>query len=315
MPSFATTPDGQPRPLRTGETAFTRDTMSRRVPGIIRSAISGNPAYLSPQRDALEALARALETDAPIPAPAPDWPDADDWAALYAPHAGATWLDAEWFFAEVYVYRLILAAVRYDGARIGDPFAFKKLEEADSPSLPDTLLSGLALRDRPLPDRLAGLLHGSLWGNRMDLSLSVAAGLGVQGADEDLIADDRAAAIAHLTGTPGGHVHVVADNAGTELALDLVLIDALLDCADRVTLHLKRAPMFVSDATPLDLQYLFNIVLQTAWPTGWPAQRRNRAASPSPRCRCGTRRASLGCCRPTCWRGLPPPSWSSSRAT
>lgn len=262
MHSFANTPDGQPRPMRTSDTAFTRDTMGRRVPGIIRSAIAGNPSYLPPQAAALEALAAALESNAALPAPSPDWPDAADWQGLFAPHAGETWLDAEWFFAEIYVYRLLLAAVRYDGLRIGDPFAFKKLEEADSPSLPDTILAGLSLRDRPIAERLSGLLHGSLWGNRMDLSLSVAASLGVQGADEDLIADDRAAVIAQLTGTPGGHVHVVADNAGTELALDLVLVDALLDCAEFVTLHLKHAPMFVSDAMSIDLQYMFNTVLQ-----------------------------------------------------
>ena len=40
------------------------------------------------------------------------------------------------------------------------------------------------------------------------------------------------------------------DNAGTELAMDFALVDGLLDgIAERVILHVKRHPTFVSDAT------------------------------------------------------------------
>jgi len=51
----------------------------------------------------------------------------------------------------------------------------------------------------------------------------------------------------------GANVHVVADNAGTELALDLALVAAILEePTARVTIHLKMQPMFVSDAMPAD---------------------------------------------------------------
>jgi len=54
--------------------------------------------------------------------------------------------------------------------------------------------------------------------------------------------------------SPGARVHVLADNAGTELALDLGLVDALLEePACRVTIHLKMQPVFVSDALPRDV--------------------------------------------------------------
>jgi hypothetical protein len=46
-----------------------------------------------------------------------------------------------------------------------------------------------------------------------------------------------------------GHVHVVADNTGTELAL----IDAVLGLGSTLTLHLKMDPVFVSDAIPADV--------------------------------------------------------------
>ena len=49
---------------------------------------------------------------------------------------------------------------------------------------------------------------------------------------------------------------VVNDNAGTELAMDLALVDFLLGSglAGRVVLHLKAQPFFVSDAMPKDVQ-------------------------------------------------------------
>ena len=48
---------------------------------------------------------------------------------------------------------------------------------------------------------------------------------------------------------------MVADNGGREIMADLVLVNWLLDTgrADRVTLHVKPTPYYVSDATPSDV--------------------------------------------------------------
>ncbi|MEV0611489.1 ARMT1-like domain-containing protein [Polymorphospora rubra] len=48
---------------------------------------------------------------------------------------------------------------------------------------------------------------------------------------------------------------LVADNAGRELLADLVLVDHLLAAglAERVTLHVKPYPYYVSDATTADV--------------------------------------------------------------
>ena len=55
-----------------------------------------------------------------------------------------------------------------------------------------------------------------------------------------------------------GDVHIVLDNTGSELALDLLLVDALLSLGfARVTLHVKMHPTFVSDATAGDVHTLF----------------------------------------------------------
>jgi hypothetical protein len=104
-------------------------------------------------------------------------------------------------------------------------------------------------------ERIHGLLDASLWGNRVDLSYAVAAAHeGRRGSD--LLVDERATALPYLA-RPGAHVHLVADNTGSELTMDLALVDAVLeDAAARVTLHLKLQPVFVSDATARDVGQL-----------------------------------------------------------
>jgi hypothetical protein len=65
-------------------------------------------------------------------------------------------------------------------------------------------------------------------------------------------------------------VHVIADNAGTELTLDLVLADAILSELDApVVVHLKAHPTFVSDATVVDVErFLGRDVELAALPAG-----------------------------------------------
>ncbi len=128
-----------------------------------------------------------------------------------------------------------------------DPFAPKKITEIRSAALRQALEAALAETG---DDRLYELLGHAVWGNRVDLSYAVAATHGSKGGEGDLLVDDRAAVVEHLLSHDPGEVHIILDNAGTELALDLVLVDALLDgIAERVILHAKRHPTFVSDAT------------------------------------------------------------------
>ena len=235
--------DYRPPPIRTdGSNAFAHNTMAARLPAIIRETARLNPDYPPAALDALEALAHSLETDAPIP-------PLDDpvWAALLARHHGDTWQNTDWFFAETYVYRLIVAAVGWQDAG-RDPYAPHKIEEIRSDALRRTLDLALALP--PDEAQLADLLLADVWGNRIDLSIKGIAAHGSTGSATDLLVDERQNALDHLLSREPGEVHIVLDNAGTELALDLVLTDALLDgAADRVILHAKRHPTFVSDAT------------------------------------------------------------------
>lgn len=242
----------RPSPIRTdGSNAFAFYSMHERVPRIARDTIDHNPDYPPVVKDAIERLARDIEQNAPLPAPRPPGADVPEWSTAHAEHAHETWLGAEWFHAELAFYRELAHACRFwQTGR--DPFAPVKREELSGERPWTRLEAALAFVDGTRDERIASLLEACLWGNRVDLSYTVAASRTHRG-DGNLLVDERGAAVGFLA-RPGSRVHVVADNAGTELALDLALAGAILEQPDSaVILHLKMQPMFVSDAMPRDV--------------------------------------------------------------
>ncbi|MBL8161063.1 MAG: protein-glutamate O-methyltransferase family protein [Anaerolineae bacterium] len=231
--------------------AFAHNTMSVRVPGIIREVSRLNPDYAPRIHAALEDLARSIAENTPIPPLDPLGPDVDLWAEAYSAHAGHHWLQTDWFFAEIYFYRLLMQTVRWwETGR--DPFTPKKAAELANGELWELMEQALRLRGGALDERLQALIHLALWGNRVDLSFATSLGNASSGSHEDLLVNDDIRAVTHLLRT-SGEVHIIADNTGTELAMDFALIDALLDTeVRRVVLHLKMHPTFVSDATVAD---------------------------------------------------------------
>lgn len=254
-----------PSPVPTNpNNAFAHHTMRVRVPGIVRDVARRNPDYSPNILDALERIAGDLESDAPIPmldTPAPDY---DEWESLYAPHRGETWLNSEWFFAEVYLYRLLIQAVRWwETGR--DPFLPWKAEEMTSDNLWRTMEAALATSSNTPEERLAELLLHVLWGNRIDLSLSIAATHGTHAEEDDLLVDDRSAALRlffQKSGSPSDTIHLIVDNAGSELAMDLILAHTLIDMrvVERVVMHVKLHPTFVSDATAHDVVFFMQLL-------------------------------------------------------
>lgn len=247
----------RPQPIRTDTSNdFGHDTMLRRLPGIFRDTAARNPDYPPGIRDALERLASDLESDRPIlmlDRPAPDY---DDWRAAWEPHAGDTWQNTVWFFAETYAYRQVIQAVRWwETGR--DPFAPMKTDEYGS-AAPWQLLEKTLAAPGGREDRLLTLFAGALWGNRIDLSMVESMAHGSESvAADDWLVDDRAAVIDHLLRAPGGDVHFINDNTGSELIHDLALAGALLDgLAGRVILHVKLHPTYISDAVPADVLWL-----------------------------------------------------------
>ncbi|HEX2908324.1 MAG TPA: ARMT1-like domain-containing protein [Phototrophicaceae bacterium] len=232
---------------------FANHTMHVRVPATVREIAALNPDYPPAIRQALEALAAEMANNQPMLRLDLPTPDYDDWQAVFAPHAGETWQNTDWFFAELFAYRRVIQAVRWwETGR--DPFAPKKLAEYTG-ERPWKLLDQALTAEGSLEERLVALLDFALWGNRVDLSYAIAASHG-QVQDDDLLVDDRAAVAAHLLHS-AGTVHLVADNAGSELLLDLALLDLVLrELSANVILHLKLHPTFVSDATAEDTRWL-----------------------------------------------------------
>jgi uncharacterized protein with ATP-grasp and redox domains len=257
-PSRAPTDLFSPPPaLRTdGSNAFARHSMAVRVPGIIREVLDRNPDYTPAVQDAFRKLHDEVEGDAPLRLFALPSPDYDLWRPFFEPHSGESWLNTDWFFAEMLVYRLMMDAGDY-WSTLRDPFAPLKRDELASDALWEAVTRALE-SEGSLDERLELLLAASLWGNRIDLSLKSTAAMGVHALEEHLLANDIPVAVELLVARAPGPIHFIMDNAGTEQALDLVLADAILEegIATSVTLHVKMHPVLVSDATTHDVHEL-----------------------------------------------------------
>lgn len=240
---------------------FAHDTMANRVPATIRETLALNPDYPPAIQDALKLLESEIASNAPIPMLSLLAPDYDSWDASYAARPGATWQNVDWFFSETFFYRHLIQAVRWwETGR--DPFAPKKNTELGGSQLWMLLEGALALKGTSPAERLNALLHADLWGNRIDLSFAASLEHGAQGSHDDLLCDDAPKAVEHLLSRSGA-IHIIADNTGTELALDFALADALLERpGSTVIFHLKMHPTFVSDAIVADAHTLLQTMTE-----------------------------------------------------
>ena len=272
LPPYRIDPATLPPLLLTSEPgSFARRTMAERYPHIIEDVIDQN-RFPEPVNQALAGLGQELLSGAIQPL-REDAADRGFWDAVSAPYLGRSWLDVPWYWAETYAYRRMLEATRYfqPGPWSGfDLFAAGKRAEwqpGAAPAAVATLLSGLP----SAPElRFKRLLTASLWGNRIDLSMKTivaryagGAGRAGQSAEDqaNVLADDSQAVwdnlhTRHTSSGSGPTVILIADNTGTELSMDLALIDFLLaeGLAGRVELHCKGQPFFVSDTMPADVE-------------------------------------------------------------
>ena len=261
IPPFQIDPDTLPPPILTSEpNSFAQRTFQVRIPRIVEETIELN-SFPDDIRGALEELREEI-LDGRIRGLREKTPDKSFWDSVSRHYLGRTWLDVPWYWAEAYFYRRVLEATGYfePGPWYNsDPYAANKQTEWEpeaAPRLVDAVLDELP----PQPNlRFEKLLHASLWGNRTDLSYNVAAQVGQATLLEDersnLLVDDTSRVWEHLQEKPCRRLIFIADNAGTELLMDLALADLLLNegLAAQVVLHLKPQPLFVSDAMPSDV--------------------------------------------------------------
>ncbi|MEV6471667.1 damage-control phosphatase ARMT1 family protein [Streptomyces sp. NPDC051657] len=238
--------------------SFARGVLAKRHPALIQQVRDAFP-YGRSQHEGLDALLDEITNGVVEPLASTEL-EHERWAASGQEYFGRSWYDAPFLWAESYFYRRLLGAVGYFGTgpwRGVDPFAPFKKAELGGEAVEEELRSLDALANVPAEERATALLHASLWGNRADLGFRVAAGEREAGdaAAPALVADDSVLLWQLLPVGAGVTVAVVADNAGRELIPDLILIDHLLEerHADRVVLHVKPYPYYVSDAMTADV--------------------------------------------------------------
>ncbi|WP_030561296.1 damage-control phosphatase ARMT1 family protein [Streptomyces aureocirculatus] len=237
--------------------SFAWGVLAKRHPALIQQVRDAFP-YGPRQHEALDALLDEI-TNGVIEPLAPSEPDHGQWSAWGRKHFGRSWFDAPFLWAESYFYRRLLGATEYFGTSPWqgvDPFAPFKRAELRGTAVDEELRALDALAGAPADERATALLHASLWGNRADLGFRVTEGDAAPGAIADgLVADDSAVLWQLLPAGAGATVAVVADNAGRELTPDLILIDHLLlhRHAERIVLHVKPYPYYVSDAMTADV--------------------------------------------------------------
>jgi hypothetical protein len=208
--------------------SFAWSVLHDRHPRLIAQVRDGLP-YPPATARALDELADEITGEI---RPLPGWEE----------HAGRSWFEVPFLWAESCFYRKLLDAVGYraPGPWQGvDPFEPVKSAELYTPELAEDL-AAFAAR----PDREA-LLTASLWGNRADLGFRLSAGQAH--GDGALLADQSPLLWSLLD--EGGRVVIVADNSARELVPDLLLADHLLAArTTSVVLHVKPYPYYVSDA-------------------------------------------------------------------
>ena len=225
--------------------------MAVRVPAIVSGVLEKNPDYSTAVRDDLAHLRDDLAGGAALPPLESTAAGADEWHAALGERTGDGWLSTDWFFAETYAYRQLAERSRFFETR-RDPFLPTKRDEYASAAHAEALDRALDLEGSP-EERLHALFGLALFGNRIDLSFAASLARGTATDTGDLLADEREAAVLACFRRTGP-LHVIADNAGTELTLDLALADfALAHFETPVVLHVKVHPTFVSDATPDDV--------------------------------------------------------------
>jgi uncharacterized protein with ATP-grasp and redox domains len=200
--------------------------------------------------------------------------DLEAWQSYIQPYQGESWLKVPWFFAEHYFYRRIMEAVNFFSDGI-DPFHFQKEQgllaaDQDIHVLADHIserIKDLTQKDQILRESI----YSSLWGNQVDLSIWPAGYDRNQNSQkhlkDQLLADDSRQLIKtlHKTSLPVERVDIMLDNAGFELACDLILGLVLLDLGftKSLVLHVKAHPTFVSDAIARDVEYTIHYLDQS----------------------------------------------------
>lgn len=228
--------------LTTGEPdSFAAFTLEERLPAILDNLAN----YADARTDqALQQLAAEIREGEITPLPPVIFGPLDQ---VIKPYTGRHWADMPFLTVELYFYARILLAFGYTATTSVDPFRPLK----DTVSL-QAIESLTPITDYCDPDcDITGLLRWSMTGNTADLSQQVI----TDASQISLLVDESNAAQRLLTS--GMHrIDFVFDNAGIDVLADLLLIRRISKYCSHIIAHVRPYPIFVSDVTMTDLEYL-----------------------------------------------------------
>lgn len=230
---------------------FALFTVKHRLPSILSDV--RKQLHLGGKEPAWDALATAIANGEVIDL---NLIEADTlfWRNKLAKLTGAAWRDLSFFDLEFLFYKAINSIAQRVQPGI-DVFASQR-RLALHTAIPNVArviesLSHLSLKTA---------VNLAVSGNEFDLSQLQAPSAG---HSTTLLIDHSDLLIKSLTCEPEGTVQILADNAGTELCYDLVLVDEILKTiAGTVVLQLKPNPMFVSDALIVDVEETISEFIQ-----------------------------------------------------
>ena len=221
--------------------SFAAFTLEERLPAILDNLAN----YADARTDqALQQLAAEIREGEITPLPPVIFGLLDQ---VIKPYTGRHWADMPFLTVELYFYARILLAFGYTATTPVDPFRPLK----DTVSL-QAIESLTTMTDYCDPDYdITGLLRWSMTGNTADLSQQVIA----DASQISLLVDESN--IAERLLTSGMHrIDFVFDNAGIDVLADLLLIRRISKYCSRIIAHVRPYPMFISDVTMTDLEYL-----------------------------------------------------------
>jgi uncharacterized protein with ATP-grasp and redox domains len=231
-----------PAYLTTGEPgSFAAFTIEKRLPVILANLATHADV---PAGQALHRLAAEIPEGRITSLPSAVF---DKLNRFIEPYIGRQWQDMPFLTVELYFYARILLAFGYTAATPIDPF--QSIKNTANTQAVESLATITGYCDAD--NNLTEMLRWSMMGNTADLSQQV-----VPHADQISLLVDESHVVGGLLDSGLHRIDYVFDNAGMDILADLLLIRRICERCPQIVAHVRPYPMFVSDVTMADLEYL-----------------------------------------------------------
>jgi len=251
--------------------SFARDIIQNIYPNLLNNILENN--ILS--KNKMDKLTEFYDeiTRGKVKKPQEDNTLSHQWNNIQDIYNKKTWLELPSYWAESYFFYRLGEIFEYTLKKgsFEDPFFVKKdLELEDFKITPlltkcESILKALDIDNKK--DIITKGFLLSLVGNRADLSHSISNYRNtVEINEKTILSNNLELIIDTFLKKESNSLIFVVDNSGEELIFDLLLSIILLKYKvfNKISIHLKPYPFFVSDATLSDVQHLFTKIPNTS---------------------------------------------------